>query len=98
MHHLHDPIALWSSIKKHAKPFAHVLVMDLIRPVDEQTVKFLSDEYAANEPEVLKNDFENSLRAAFTVEEVQQQLDEMGLANLKIGKVSDRHMAVYGTL
>lgn len=98
LHHLHDPFALWNNIQKHAKPFARVLVMDLIRPVDEQTVKFLSNEYAANEPELLKKDFENSLRAAFTVEEVQQQLDEIGLANLKIEKMSDRHMAVYGTL
>ena len=98
LHHLADPFVLWETIKQHAKPFAHVFIMDLIRPIDEQTVKFLSTEYAANEPEVLRADFENSLRAAYTVEEVQQQLDKMGLDNLDVEEISDRHMIIYGIL
>ena len=98
LHHLHNPFDLWDNIQKHAKPFAHVFVMDLIRPVDEQTVKFLSNEYASNEPDILKQDFENSLHAAFTIKEVQQQLDEMGLTNLRVEEVSDRHMIIYGVL
>lgn len=98
LHHLADPFVLWESIQQHAKPFAHVFIMDLMRPVDEQTVEFLSAEYAANEPDILKNDFENSLRAAYTVNEVRQQLDEMGLANLSVEELSDRHMVIYGTI
>jgi ubiquinone/menaquinone biosynthesis C-methylase UbiE len=98
LHHLHDPFVLWETIQKYAKPYAHVFVMDLIRPVDEQTVDFLSNEYAANEPEILKSDFENSLRAAYTVKEVRQQLDEMGLGNLQVEEASDRHMIIYGIL
>jgi len=98
LHHLADPMVLWQTIKQHAKPFAHIFIMDLKRPVDEQTVKFLSSEYAANEPEVLRTDFENSLRAAFTIEEVQQQLDEAGLEKLEVEEISDRHMIIYGTL
>ena len=98
LHHLADPFVLWQTIKHHAKPFAHVFVMDLFRPVDEQTVQFLVKEHAANEPDVLRTDFENSLRAAFTVEEVQQQLEETGLTNLQVEQVSDRHIIIYGTL
>ena len=98
LHHLHDPFVLWKTIQKYAKPYAHVFVMDLIRPVDEQTVEFLSNEYAANEPDILKNDFENSLRAAYTIKEVKQQLDEMGLGNLQVEEASDRHMIIYGIL
>lgn len=98
LHHLADPFSLWETIQKHAKPFAHVFVMDLIRPVDEQTVKFLSSEYAANEPDILKEDFENSLRASYTIKEVRKQLDEMDLGNLQVEEVSDRHMAIYGVL
>lgn len=98
LHHLADPFVLWKSIQQHAKPFAHVFIMDLLRPVDEQTVEFLSAEYAANEPDILKNDFENSLRAAYTVREVRQQLDEMGLVNLSVEELSDRHMVIYGTM
>ena len=98
LHHLRNPFVLWETIQQHAKPFAHVFIMDLIRPIDEPTVKFLSNEYAANEPDILKNDFENSLRAAFTVDEVRQQLDERGLANMRVEEASDRHMIIYGIL
>ncbi len=98
LHHLHDPFVLWNTIQQHAKPYAKVFVMDLVRPLDEQTVKFLSDEYTANEADILRTDFENSLRASFTIKEVRQQLDEMGLGNLTVEEASDRHMIIYGTL
>ena len=98
LHHLNDPFSLWNTIKKHAKPFAHIFLMDLIRPVDEQTVTFLSNEYAATEPDILKADFENSLRAAYTAKEVRMQIDKAGLGNLEIEEISDRHMIIYGVL
>lgn len=98
LHHLHKPNALWETIQQHAKPYVHVFVMDLVRPIDEQTVTYLTNEYAANEPEILKSDFENSLRAAFTVKEVRQQLDEMNLSNLRVEEVSNCHMIIYGVL
>ena len=98
LHHLQNPFDLWQTIQNHAKPYAHVFVMDLIRPVDEQTIQFLSNEYAANEPDILKKDFENSLRAAYTVKEVRQQLEEMRLKKLQVEEASDRHMIIYGVL
>ena len=98
LHHLHDPFVLWEFIQQHAKPYAHVFVMDLMRPVDEHTVSFLVNEYAADEAEVLKKDFKNSLHAAFTLKEVREQLDEMGLSQLQVEEVSDRHMIIYGNM
>lgn len=98
LHHLAEPLVLWKTIQQHAKPFAHIFVMDLMRPRDEETVQFLSAEYAANEPTVLRTDFENSLRAAFTIDEVRQQLDETGLTHLNIEAASDRHMIIYGIM
>ena len=98
LHHLHNPNILWETIKQHAKPYAYVFIMDLVRPVDEQTVTFFTNEYAANEPEILKSDFKNSLRAAFTVEEVRQQLEDIGLCSLVVEAISDRHMIIYGVL
>ena len=98
LHHCHDPLSLWNTIQKHAKPYAYVFVMDLLRPIDETTVKFLVDEYAADEPEVLKQDFKNSLHAAFTLKEVREQLDEAGLRQLQVEEASDRHMIIYGNM
>lgn len=99
LHHLHNPFVLWETIQKYAKPYASVFVMDLMRPSDEATVRYLSDDYVKGEPDVLKQDFENSLRAAFTIEEVQQQLDKMGLSQqLQVEEASDRHMIIFGTV
>ncbi len=98
LHHLHDPHCLWDSIKNHAKPFASVFIMDLMRPESETSARVLVEQYAANEPEVLREDFYHSLCAAFTPAEVQQQLDEHALSHLKTEIVSDRHLIVFGTL
>jgi 2-polyprenyl-3-methyl-5-hydroxy-6-metoxy-1,4-benzoquinol methylase len=98
LHHCHDPIALWDAIQTHSKPYTHVFVMDLQRPVDAATVNFLVDEYAANEPEILRKDFKNSLHAAFTIKEVRGQLDEKGLSQLQVEEASDRHMIIYGNM
>ena len=98
LHHLHDPSHLWNTIQKYAKPFAYVFVMDLVRPADEHTVEYFVNEYANNEAELLKRDFANSLRAAFTLSEVQQQLEKAGLNQLQTEKVSDRHMIIYGNV
>jgi predicted nucleotidyltransferase len=51
-------------------------------------------EYAGNEPEILQKDFKNSLKAAFTPEEVVLQLQDIGLDGLKVTVVSDRHIVV----
>ena len=96
LHHLHHPEALWRMIRERARPGAPVLVMDLMRPSDEATARALVDEYAADEPEVLRRDFYNSLLAAFELDEVRQQLEVAGLGGLEVMPVSDRHLLVRG--
>ena len=96
LHHLHDPETLWRMIQARARPGAPVLVMDLMRPADEATAQALVAQYAANEPEVLRRDFYNSLLAAFELDEVRQQLELAGLARLEVKPVSDRHLLVSG--
>lgn len=96
LHHLHEPAALWRMLHARARPGAPVLVMDLMRPADEATARALVEQYAASEPEVLRRDFYNSLRAAFEPGEVRQQLELAGLPRLEVMAVSDRHMLVHG--
>ena len=80
-------------------PGAYVLVVDLFRPPSRERARQIVDEYAAGEPEVLRNDFYHSLLAAFTPEEVRAQLAEHGLAEaLSVEKISDRHLGVFGRL
>lgn len=90
LHHLHDPQVLWRTITKHA-PSARVFVMDLMRPDSERDVARLVKEHTAGEPDVLRKDFEASLHAAFTIDEVRAQLRAAGLP-LEVEAVSDRHL------
>ena len=98
LHHLTDPAAMWQTVTRCAVPGARVLVMDLARPRSEMAVDALVETHAMDAPEVLRRDFRNSLFAAYTVEEVEEQLRSAGLATLEVGMVSDRHLAVSGAL
>ena len=95
LHHLHDPAALWATIAQCAAPDAPVFIMDLRRPDGIAEVDRLVEVYAADEPAILRRDFRASLCAAFTVEEVQDQLRASGLA-LHVHVVSDRHLLACG--
>ena len=98
LHHLQDPQVLWDTIADCVKSRSPVFVMDLLRPETEQQARQLVTTNAANEPEILQRDFYNSLLAAYTCDEVKQQLARAGLGHLSIDIVSDRHFVVSGYL
>ena len=72
-----------------------IFIMDLIRPKTLKQVEKMTKQYTVNEPDILKRDFKNSLKAAFTIEEVDLQLTSVGLEDLCVKAVSDRHMIIY---
>lgn len=96
LHHLHDPSVLWELVATAAAPGAPVLIMDLTRPADDRAVARLVDEHSAGEPAVLRRDFQASLKAAFTPEEVRAQLAAAGLGHLEVERIGDRHLVVHG--
>ncbi len=103
LHHLHEPQHLWSIIKqivsnKNNQTDTAIYVCDLYRPETKQLADELVDQYASEEPEILRKDFYNSLLAAFTPNEVRTQIDNTELGSLNIDVVSDRHMLIYGYL
>ena len=53
---------------------------------------------SAGEPEVLRRDFEASLCAAYTPDEVREQLEVRDLGGLSVEVVSDRHWIAWGAL
>ena len=97
LHHMHDPLAFWSAVVQHACAGSTIFVADLRRPFSIDAVDTLVDTYAAEAPAVLRADFRNSLRAAFTAEEVRGQLHVAGLTELKVAELGDRHLFVHGT-
>lgn len=98
LHHLHEPMVLWDTVKRLARPGARVFIVDLMRPADEATAHHLTDTYTAGEPDVLRRDFFNSLLAAFRVDEVRAQLYAAGLEGLDVRAVSDRHLVISGVV
>jgi len=96
MHHLPQPQVLWESIIHLARPGAAILVMDLMRPDNEMQALRLVDTYSFDAPDVLREDFYNSLLAAYTPREISEQLLSAGLDRLKIEIPSDRHWIVRG--
>ena len=72
--------------------------MDLLRPASPKKAKEIVEQYSGNEHPVLKEDFYNSLLAAFTLDEIKEQLKKANLTNLNAEVISDRHWLVSGTL
>ena len=93
LHHLHDPMLLWNCIN-NAKGNPQIFIMDLMRPENDEEVERLVNEYAKDEPEILQRDFRASLKAAFTTDEVNEQLLAAGLGELTVSVVSDRYLTV----
>ncbi len=97
LHHLPDPNTLWQSVIKYSKPETRVIIMDLIRPANEDEARQLVETYAKNEPDILKTDFYNSLLAAFSLKEITAQLVRAEL-NFNIVQISDRHVFITGVI
>jgi trans-aconitate methyltransferase len=75
LHHLSDPMVLWDSITAYAGAGAIVFVMDLFRPASKDDATGIVEQYANDEPVVLKEDFFRSLCASYRIEEVEKQLE-----------------------
>lgn len=97
LHHLLDPMVLWKSIDRFCKAGSKIFIMDLLRPESLEEAKSLIDKYTFNEPVVLRNDFHNSLLAAFSADEVRDQIRKAG-HDLSVEKISDRHIIIYGSV
>jgi ubiquinone/menaquinone biosynthesis C-methylase UbiE len=95
LHHLAEPVPFWREIERLAKPGAPLLVMDLFRPESAEQARALVEAGAAGEPEILKRDFYNSLLAAFTPDEMREQLREI-LPHLECRIASERHWVAWG--
>ncbi len=98
LHHLPNPLQFWQKIRQLVRPGAPVLVMDLLRPNSLEAAQAIVDQYATNEPDILRRDFYNSLLAAFTEDEIGSQLARMNLTRLLIDVPDDRHWAVGGII
>ena len=96
LHHLPDPMTLWQTVADMAAPGAYIQIMDLHRPDSVARARWLVDQHAADAPEILRQDFYNSLLASWTIEEVRDQFERAGLGALRLTRPTERHWMASG--
>lgn len=96
LHHVDEPLAMWAEVRRVAAEGATIFFRDLARPADEQAARSIVERYAGSESALLQEEYYRSLLAAYTPEEVRDQLAAVGLAGLDVRMVTDRHLDVVG--
>jgi 2-polyprenyl-3-methyl-5-hydroxy-6-metoxy-1,4-benzoquinol methylase len=91
VHHVPDPRQVLAEAWRLVGPSGLVFFRDLFRPDDDSTVRRLVETYAAGANHHQQQMFEDSLRAALTVEEVRRLVAELGYPPESVRATSDRH-------
>lgn len=94
VHHLPEPKLFFEQVKRVVKPNGGLLIRDLFRPRDRETVNQLvnsiGQEYDPHQAKL----FRDSLHAALTLNEVREIIESVGLTGVKIDQSSDRHWSI----
>jgi ubiquinone/menaquinone biosynthesis C-methylase UbiE len=91
VHHLPDPSQVLHEAWRVAAPGGLIFFRDLFRPEDERTVRHLVETYTVGANRHQQQMFEDSLRAALTVEEIRRLLADLGLPADSVRATTDRH-------
>ena len=91
VHHLPEPRVFFEQASKVVTPGGLVLVRDLLRPATEEEWEGLVARYAADAEPEQRQMFGDSLRAALTIGEVRQFVEEQGCPAEGVEQTSNRH-------
>ena len=91
IHHLPDPLPFLQEVKRVLKPQGAIFLRDLLRPEKTEIRDNLVNLYAGDCNPHQKQLFSDSLQAAFTLDEVEEMIQNAGLDGLRIYESSDRH-------
>jgi len=91
VHHLSDPLLFFQEIQRVLKPQGGIFLRDLTRPSCETELNSLVEQYAGNYNDHQQKLFRDSLQAAYTLDEIINFIESVGLENMRIYQSSDRH-------
>ena len=98
LHHVKYPNLFWLLVKDRISQNGKFFIMDLLRPKSIEDAERLVNKHANDEPAQLKKDFFNSLLAAYTLNEIKDQLKENNLTECNVEQITDRHFVVFGSM
>ena len=100
LHQLDDPAVMWNSVKQLAKAGTKVCIIDLVYTEDTYIINNIVSSFT--EPDTIERDTTiAAYKAAYSIEEVVQQLYAAGLINLSIESLpaeEGKFLVVHGTM
>ncbi|MEC9002806.1 MAG: methyltransferase domain-containing protein [Planctomycetota bacterium] len=91
IHHIPEPMTVLAEAIRVTQPMGKLFFRDLLRPESDEQVRQLVQTYAGDANEHQQKMFDDSLRAALSLEEIRGLIDQLGYDPLGVQATTDRH-------
>ena len=91
IHHIPEPLAVLAEVVRVTSPGGLIFIRDLLRPEDDATVNHLVATYAGDQNDHQRQMFDDSLRAALSLDEIRTLVATLGFDPETVQPTSDRH-------
>jgi ubiquinone/menaquinone biosynthesis C-methylase UbiE len=91
VHHIPEPIHTLAEARRVVRSGGLVFFRDLLRPRDDAEVAWLVETYAASANAHQRQLFEDSLRAALSLDEMRELVARLGFDPAGVQQTTDRH-------
>lgn len=91
VHHIPEPGRVLAEMVRVVRPGGSIFIRDLLRPPDDATVRHLVATYAGDANAHQQQMFDDSLRAALTLDEIRALISRLHLDPGHVRQTTDRH-------
>jgi ubiquinone/menaquinone biosynthesis C-methylase UbiE len=98
IHHLPNPLPFLQELKRVLKPNGAIFLRDLMRPASQEILYSIVDRVVSECNDHQRQLFQDSLYAAFTLDEVKDMMQQASLEGVKVYQSSDRHWTAERTM